>query len=235
MTSSSDITISSRISPWLGRLVYPLGSYALLPLYFGRIDISGQENIPRCGPTILAPTHRSRWDAIIVPHATGRLVSGRYLRFMVSADEMCGLQGWFIRRLGGFPVNPQSPGLESLRHTVELLCQGEMLTIFPEGNIFRQPTVSPLKRGVAVAALQAQAKLKQQTVKIVPISLHYSDEYPRWGSNARVDIGEPIDAIDYYHGSLKRDSKHLTADLELALKALHEVERQNNQALASVA
>lgn len=236
MTSSTDITISSRVSPWLGRIAYPLGSYAILPSYFGRLEVSGQDNLPRSGPTILAPTHRSRWDALIVPHAAGRLVSGRYLHFMVSANEMNGLQGWFISRLGGFPVDPQNPGTDSLRHTVELLCQGEMLTIFPEGNIYRQPQVNPLKRGVAVAALQAQAKLNDQSVNIVPISIHYSDDYPRWGTDVRVAIGKPIDAVNYQRGALKRNSRELTADLETALKDLHEVERWGDrQAWASAA
>ncbi len=235
MTSSSDITISSRVSPWLGRIAYPLGSYAILPAYFGRIEVSGQEHLPASGPTILAPTHRSRWDALIVPHAAGRLVSGRYLRFMVSANEMSGLQGWFISRLGGFPVDPQHPGMESLRHTVELLCQGEMLAIFPEGNIYRQPQVNPLKRGVAVTALRAQTKLNEQTVRIVPISIHYSDDYPHWGTDVRVEIGQSIAVADYHRGTLKRDSQQLTTDLEAALKDLHEVGCPNQHAWASVA
>ncbi len=236
MTAPNALSISSRVSPWLSRLVYPLGSYALLPLYFGHIEVSGQEWLPRSGPTILAPTHRSRWDALIVPHAAGRLVSGRFLHFMVSANEMTGLQGWFIRRLGGFPVDPQRPGLESLRHTVDLLCQGEMLTIFPEGNIYRQPTVNPLKRGVAVAALQAQAKLTAATVKIVPMSIHYSDPYPHWGTTVQVKIGKPLEVRPYQQGPLKKASQRLTGDLEAALKDLHEVDcLRDRPAVMSVA
>lgn len=94
--------ISSRVSPWLAPLAYFLGCRIVLPLHFGKITTSGQENLPTTGPVILAPTHRSRWDAVIVPAVTGRTVTGRDLTFMVSANEASGLQGWFVRRLGGF-------------------------------------------------------------------------------------------------------------------------------------
>jgi len=59
--------IISWVSPWLTPLVYTLANKIVLPFYFSKIDISGQENIPLTGAVIVAPTHRSRWDAIIVP------------------------------------------------------------------------------------------------------------------------------------------------------------------------
>ncbi|NET17264.1 MAG: 1-acyl-sn-glycerol-3-phosphate acyltransferase, partial [Okeania sp. SIO1H6] len=87
----------SSISPWLASLSYFLGHHIVMPLYFRKINIIGKENIPKDGPVILAPTHRSRWDGLIIPYTTGRLVTGRDLRFMVSMDEMKCLQGWLIR------------------------------------------------------------------------------------------------------------------------------------------
>jgi 1-acyl-sn-glycerol-3-phosphate acyltransferase len=83
MKNSNKQQITSHIAPWLINIVYPLGSSLVIPFYFGKIDISGQENIPPSGAVIVAPTHRSRWDALLVPYATGRLVSGRDLYFMV--------------------------------------------------------------------------------------------------------------------------------------------------------
>ncbi|NEO26804.1 MAG: 1-acyl-sn-glycerol-3-phosphate acyltransferase, partial [Kamptonema sp. SIO4C4] len=170
------------------------------------------------------PTHRSRWDALMMPYAAGKLVTGRTLRFMVSANEMTGLQGWFIRRLGGFPVDSKRPRLESLHHSIELLCQREALVIFPEGNIYRQPEVEPLKRGVAAIALQAQAKLPDEVVKIVPVSIHYSDKYPHWGTDVNIAIGEPLAVSQYNLDTPKTSSKKLTQNLENTLRRLHEVE-----------
>lgn len=212
----------SRISPWLSRLVYPLGRYLVLPLFFRHISINGQENLPHSGAVILAPTHRSRWDALIVPYATGRYVTGRDLRFMVSANEVKGLQGWFIRRLGGFSVDTKHPAIATLRHGVELLQQQEMLVIFPEGNIFRDCFVHPLKPGLARLALSAESSQPGLDVKIVPISIDYGQPIPRWGCNVNINIGSPLKVTAYNTGSLKQDAKQLTTDLETALKQLNE-------------
>lgn len=212
----------SRVSPWLASLSYFLGRHILMPFYFRRINIIGKENIPTDGPVILAPTHRSRWDALILPYATGRLVTGRDPRFMVTIDEVKGLQGWFIRRLGGFPVNPRNPAISSIRHGVELMLNREMLVIFPEGNIFRDHQVHSLKPGLARIALQAESHQRHLDVKIVPISLHYNPVIPRRGCNVTVNIGSPLSVKDYCYGSLKKQAQNLTLDLEAALKNIDE-------------
>ncbi len=210
--------VKSRISPWLIRLVYPLGSWIVLPLYFGRITIKGQEHIPETGPVIIAPTHRSRWDALIIPYAVGRMVSGRDVRFMVTSSEMEGIQGWFIRRLGGFPVDVKRPGPSSLEHSIEVLKQGEMLVIFPEGGIFRDTEVHPLKRGVARIALDVESQQPGCGMKILPIGIEYSQPFPNWGTDVTVNIGSPLDVATYDTTTMKRSSEKLTNDLESDLK-----------------
>jgi len=212
--------INSRISPWLSAIAYPLGSRVLLPAYFSKIDVYGQEHLPLSGPVILAPTHRARWDALLVPHVVGPRVTGRYLRFMVTADEMKGIQGWFIRRLGGFPVNPRQPGIASLRYGMELLRNQEMLVIFPEGGIFRDDQVHALKPGLARLAIHTELSAPDLGTKIVPIHLHYSETLPSWGAKARVDIGAPIAVADYVGRSSKEEAKRLTVDLQQRLVQL---------------
>lgn len=213
--------LNSRISPWLAKILYPLGSYIVLPLFFGKIRIRGQENIPLKEPVIVAPTHRSRWDAFIVPFALGRLVSGRDLRFMVSANEVKGFQGWVIRRMGGFPVDTDRPQLSSVRYSIELLKEQSMLVIFPEGGIFNDYQIHPLKRGVAVIALQAQADSSQE-VKILPVTIRYSQPYPSWGTKVTVDIGKPLNVKEYEEKSLRQGSQKLTAALQTSLKQIYE-------------
>lgn len=210
----------SRFAPWLISLAYPIGRHLLMPFYFSRIDVIGRENLPLSGPTILAPTHRSRWDALMVPYAAGYDIIGRHLRFMVSADEVVGLQGWFIRRLGGFPINTQRPAIASLRHGVELLKEGEPLVIFPEGNIFRDPHIQPLKPGLARLALQAEASQSRLGVKIVPIHIRYSNPMVPWRSRVKVRIGHPLNVSDYQIGSPKQNARCLTSDLTIALERL---------------
>ncbi len=213
--------VESATSSWLASLVYPLGRHLVIPFYFRNITVTGQENIPRNNPVILAPTHCSRWDALLVPYTTGRYVTGRDLHYMVSIDEIKGIQGWFVKHLGGFPVNPRQPSLGTFRHSIKLLCAGEMLVIFPEGDIFRERYVKPLKSGLARIALQAQAQIEED-IKIVPISIRYSQLYPSWGCDVTIGISEPIGVKDYYKNGGKKSGVKLTEDLETALKGIHE-------------
>jgi 1-acyl-sn-glycerol-3-phosphate acyltransferase len=213
-------SINSQVSPWLAPIAYGLGCWFLIPNYFN-LTIVGQENLPQQGAVILAPTHRSRWDALLVPYAAGRFVTGRDIRFMVSADEVKGIQGWFIRQLGGFPVNPRQPAIASLRHSLEILQNREMLVIFPEGGIFRGKELSPLKPGLARLALQAEASQPDLNVQVVPIHLDYSQEFPTWGCRVTIRIGEPLQVAEY-QGPVKQAAKRLTIDLTTELEQLRE-------------
>lgn len=244
-TATKVVQVTSTVSRWLPSILYPLARHFVIPFYFGQIQVTGQEHIPRSGPVILAPTHRARWDAIVVPHTTGRPTTDRDLRFMVSANEMQGLQGWFIRRMGGFPVDTDQPGIGSFRHGVELLEQGEMVVIFPEGGIFQDGRVHPLKRGLACIALNVESSNPGLGVKIVPISIRYSHQIPRWRCDVKVSIGTPLNVADYYTASTegcrgltaRQSSQKLTTDLEAALKHLdgsEAIAHSKIQALASL-
>lgn len=231
---------STSISPWLAPLIYPLGRHVLLPLYFRRIEVIGREHLPLSGPVLLAPTHRSRWDALMIPYAAGRDITGRDLRFLVSEDEMQGIQGWFIRRLGGFSVDTRRPTISSLRHGVELLQSRETLVIFPEGNIFRDRQIQPLKPGLARLAIQAEgvgvtpARTQPDLgVKIVPMAIHYSQPIPQWGCDVRIQIGAPLEVKHYTAEPTKQAAKRLTADLEGALRNLAGCEVTNPSATSS--
>ncbi|MBE9063135.1 1-acyl-sn-glycerol-3-phosphate acyltransferase [cf. Phormidesmis sp. LEGE 11477] len=209
--------VKSRLSPWLAPIMYAIGKWLVLPLYFSHIKIIGEENIPTEGPVVLAPTHQARWDSLLVGLLGQR--AGRYLRFMVTADECLGVQGWFIRRLGGFPVHVRKPSVQSLRHGVQLLQENEMLVIYPEGNIFRD-RINPLKPGLARIALRAEYSRHNLNVKIVPIVLKYSDICPKWRSSVTIHIGKPLSAANYRKGGSKEQSKRLTNDLQNCLQTL---------------
>ena len=210
----------SQFSPWLMSLVYPLGRYGLLPSYFKSIEVTGQEHLPKSGPVILAPTHRSRWDALMVPYAAGRYVTGRDLRFMVSANEVVGLQGWLMRHTGGFPVDTDRPAISSLRHGMEILQQGEILVLFPEGNLFYGREIQRLKPGLARLALQTEASQPGLGLKVIPMALHYEPLMPRWRCKVSVRIGAPLQVSDYEVDSVKSSAQVLTADLDMALRKL---------------
>jgi 1-acyl-sn-glycerol-3-phosphate acyltransferase len=217
---------TSRVSSWLAPVAYLLGRHFLLPFFFGRITIMGQENVPQTGPIILAPTHRARWDALLVPYAAIACQTKKDLRFMVTSSECRGLQGWFVRRLGGFPVNPKHPSITTLRHGVDLLQQKKTLVIFPEGGIYRDGEVHPLKSGIARLALNAESSQADLGVKIIPISINYSQPYPNWGTDVTINIGTAIKVADYSHGCVKQQAKYLTNDLAKALQKLNHQESE---------
>lgn len=215
----------SHCSPWLTPIAYWLGQHLVLPSYFGPITITGQDQIPRRGPVILAPTHRARWDSIVLPLAAGRPATGRDLRFMVTDDEVKGLQGWFIRRLGGFAVNVRRPTIASLRHGIDLLLGKEILVIYPEGGIRREDQVHALKPGLARLAIQAESAQPGLNVQILPVDIHYGEAYPQWRCPVQVHIGHPLAVKDYLQGdispeALKIGAQNITADLKSRLVSM---------------
>lgn len=216
----------SQLSPWLAPLAYKIGKSLLLPNFFKTIRIIGQEHIPTSGPVVFAPTHRSRWDALLVG-LVGHQASGRYLRFMVTADECLGLQGWAIKRLGGFPVDVRRPAIATLRHGLQLLQNHQTLVIFPEGDIFREKPVQRLKPGLARLALRAEQSTPNLGVKILPIYLDYESPHPSFGSSVEVRIGQPLSVSNYLSaGSAKQQAMRLTADLKYALDSMAKIEKQ---------
>jgi 1-acyl-sn-glycerol-3-phosphate acyltransferase len=216
-TALSTIQPQSQFVPWLKNIVYPLANYLLLPTYFSSIEISGRENLPTSGAVILAPTHRSRWDSQIIPYAVGPYVTGRNVHFMVSANEVKGLQGWFIRRLGGFEIDTDKPALSTIRYTIDLLHRGEMLAIFPEGNLFYDDTVHPIKQGLARMAMQAISSAPDLELSIVPIGTKYIQPVPRFGDRVKIDIGKPIDVRNYGNLSTKVGTQKITQILTASL------------------
>lgn len=210
----------SRVSPWLMGILYPFGRW-FLRQYFGEITISGNTDLPLTDPIIFAPTHRSRWDAILLALAVGRGVTGRDLRFMVTDAEVQGIQGWFIRRLGGFPVNIRRADFGSLSYSVGLLQQGEMLVVFPEGGIFRDSQVYPLKRGIGRIALQAMQEDNALAIKVFPVAIHYGEPYPKRGTKINLVVGSGINVAEFNQNQPKQDSRALTQALQSELTTLY--------------
>jgi 1-acyl-sn-glycerol-3-phosphate acyltransferase len=202
-------------------LLYPLGRSMVLPSYLGQITVRGQTNFPAQGPLVVAPTHRSRWDGLVVGYALGRPVTHRDLRFMVSANEMRGLQGWVIRQFGGFPVDTTRASISALRHGIELLRAGKVLVIFPEGDIMRDRSVQTLKPGLARLAIQAQNSLATaMTIRVLPVAIEYGQSHPQWRCGVQVNIGVPLEVTDYLNVFNQQGASMLTTDLKHALNQL---------------
>ncbi len=202
----------SHDSWWLIVLLWPIWRLFLL-VYF-RLEIVGRERIPKSGPIIVAPTHRSRWDAVLLTRITRRR-----MRFLASRDEFIGVQGWLMRHLGAFAVNTRRPSPTSLKHCREILLAGRPLVIFPEGTLFYCPPnqAHPIKPGTAWLALHVQDEMPAATLTIVPIRMIYSERYPKFRARARIVIQEPIRLDAYRDLPRKQAIAQLTAGLQRSL------------------
>jgi 1-acyl-sn-glycerol-3-phosphate acyltransferase len=187
--------------------------------YFGELLVLHPEQLPRQGPVLLAPTHRARWDALMLPWAAGRRVTGRDCRFMVTADEMKGLQGWFLHRLGCFPVNQGRPTLASLRFSVELLACGQQLVVFPEGRIRREDGPIRLHQGLARLALMAASQ--GVDVPVVPVGIAYGHADPRPGDGAALCFGPSLRV----RGQGREAALAFSAELAVAMQSAEQAAR----------
>ena len=192
--------------------------------YFRERIVLGQDNLPKQGPVLLAPTHRSRWDALMLPMAAGRRVTGRDCRFMVTLDEMKGLQGWFLHRLGCFPVDQVKPSLTSLRYAIDLMADGQQVVVFPEGKINRSEEPIELYQGLARLAQLAQNQ--NIDVQIVPVGLGYSEVIPKACGRASICFAEPMKILGTGREAVKSFNAEVSKQMHAAEQdALHAVGR----------
>jgi 1-acyl-sn-glycerol-3-phosphate acyltransferase len=183
-------------------------------LYFRDIIILGQENLPTQGPCILAPKHFSRWDPLILSQ-----LSAEPLRYMTNANQFGGLQGWFIQRLGAFPVDLSQPRIANLRQAIDLLHDRQKLVIFPEGGIVRDQPLRDLKPGLARLALQAEGRTPEKlTIPIIPIGLGYFPTVSL-GAIVTIHINQAIYSQPHQQATAKQTAQSLTKALQDSILA----------------
>ncbi len=177
-------------------------------------------SIPINSSIILAPTHRSRWDGLILTMAMGRRVTNKDCKFMVTKSEMKGIQGWFLKRLGCFSINQLSPSLSTLRYAIDLIEKREQLVVFPEGKINKYSRKLLLKEGLY--RLARLAIKKTETITIIPIGIAYSKVSPKFRSDFCLSFGQPIVINDYLNLNILEFNKFLYEKMikeeEVALK-----------------
>jgi acyl-[acyl-carrier-protein]-phospholipid O-acyltransferase / long-chain-fatty-acid--[acyl-carrier-protein] ligase len=116
-----------------------------------RVRTSGVENIPATGGAILIANHLSYVDVVVL-----QLACPRPLRFI-------GYKGlgrhwffdWVFRMSGVIPITSKS-STEGVRLAVKALKAGELVCIFPEGQISRTGQLMEIKKGFEVMARLAQ-------------------------------------------------------------------------------
>ena len=196
----------------------------VLKVFFRKIKIQNAFSLPKNSSIILAPTHRSRWDGLVLTKAIGRRVTSKDCRFMVTKSEMKGIQGWFLKRLGCFSINQISPSLSVLRYAVRLIVNKDQLVVFPEGKINKNSKKIILKEGLYRLALLAAKKTN--SIFIIPIGIAYSQVSPKIRGEVSLCFGEPLIVNKNYNLSIKDFNKILNKRMSQAEKiALKKVGR----------
>jgi len=215
-----------RIQSYLAVIAMWLTQDIVLKFFFRKKIIVGKEFLNLVdGPLIIAPTHRSRWDGLILTFAIGRRVTNRDCRFMVTTPEMKGIQGWFLKRLGCFSINQESPSLFSLRYAVELIYSKNQLVIFPEGKITKNGNKLKLKQGLF--RLAKLARKKGAPIKILPVGIAYDNVKPKFRGRFAVFIEKPLYLDDFSKISVEDFNIHLKSCIQKAEeKALKQVGRK---------
>ena len=145
------------------------------------VRFEGRENIPRTGGGLVVCNHRFLKDPVVLAHAFSR----RQLHFMSKAEWFQNKPlGLLLGSLGAFPINRGEGDFDAIGHAVELVRQGHLVGIFPEGT--RNRTGGPMKpkSGTAFIARQTGAD-------IVPCALLFG-ERRGFRSKITVKIGPVI-------------------------------------------
>ena len=217
----NSLNIWHKINPVLGFIAMFVTQDVVLRFFFRKKKIlKNGFSIPINSSIILAPTHRSRWDGLILTMAIGRRVTKKDCRFMVTKSEMRGIQGWFLKRLGCFSINQLSPSLSALRYAIDLIEQGEHLVVFPEGKINKYGKKLVLKEGLY--RLARLATKKTESIIIIPIGIAYSEVSPKFRSKFCLSFGQPIVMKDCLNFNIRDFNKFLnekmTKEEKIALK-----------------
>ncbi len=188
INGSSVDAVEERPSPFERRLWATLRPILLVivRVYF-RATWEGLANIPKTGPVIIAPVHRSNIDTLLVPFLTGRRVR---LLGKVSMWKFRPV-GVLFTRLGAIKVQRGTADRESMTLCLDALRGGEPLVVYPEGTRKEGPVVEELFDGVAWLAARAQ-------VMVIPVgiggsadAMGRSHKFPR-PKKVHLIVGRPI-------------------------------------------
>jgi len=135
-----------------------------------RLRLKGEQHIPTEGAAIIVCNHVSFIDAIVLMAA-----SPRPLRFIMDHRIFAvPVLGWLFKLVKAIPIAPQSEDPAAYAAAFDaadqVLAEGDLLCIFPEGGITRDGTLQPFKGGVMKI-------LARRPVPVVPVALHNL-----WGS-----------------------------------------------------
>ena len=116
-----------------------------------RVTTTGRDSLP-AGGFLLLPNHITWVDAIVL-----QLASPRPIRFIIEETYYRKkLLHPFLRLIGCIPIT-QRRAKDAMRDAAERIRAGEIVCLFPEGQLSRSGTLLRLRRGYELIARRAEA------------------------------------------------------------------------------
>jgi len=178
----------------------------LFCLVWHRLQFVDRHNVPSTGPVILAANHTSALDPLIVQAGSLRMV-----RWVMLTQYRLGLLAPLWRVIDPITLDRNGGDISKLRKVVEVLKQGEIVGLFPEGGLQRtQRELGPMEPGIGMIA-------KRSDATIVPVWIHGTPLHNSMlrhllqPSRSVVVFGKP------YRPGEKDDAKQITEDLRARL------------------
>ena len=177
-----------------------------------RLRARGTEHLPE-GGFVLAANHTSNFDPwpLALP-----LFPRRQVRFMAKSELFNPILKPMLLGGGAFPVRRGEADIEAVRRAVELVRDGEIVVMFPEGTRrqkgLRKKHEARAHTGAARIALTAGAPL-------VPAAIKGTDRLTRLGP-LRVAYGPPISLDDLRGQEIGPASREATERLMAEIRGL---------------
>ena len=160
----------------------------LILFYFFKIifryKVIGEHNIPKNGGVIIASNHISLWDPPVVGAGLNRPIN-----FMAKEELFSNsIIKWVITTMKAFPVKRGAADRNAIRHAINLLKNGEILGLFPEGTRSKNGELGKPEPGIAMIALKAG-------VPIVPAAIIGTNKVGKGGCflpQFIIKFGKPI-------------------------------------------
>jgi 1-acyl-sn-glycerol-3-phosphate acyltransferase len=181
---------------------------------FNRLRVSGFENIPASGPAVIIANHMSLWDPVLMFCLIKRRV------YFMAKEELFSIPfiGYVLRRCFAFPVKRTAIDRSALKKASQVLNEGHVLVIFPEGHRSKNGDLQPFKEGAALFAHRADAPvipvLFENTFKIFPKAI--------WKTTKAI-CGAPLDLSEFQ--GKKTDSallSEMTDRFTASIRQMHE-------------
>jgi 1-acyl-sn-glycerol-3-phosphate acyltransferase len=154
------------------------GVFGVLFAAMGGIRATGRENLPSTGGALLVSNHLSHLDVFVLG-----IPLERPLNYVARSTLFFPPLGFFIRSVGGFPIQREGMGAQGLKETLKRIRRGGIVVLFPEGTRSRDGELAALKAGIAVLAARSR-------VPVVPAGI--AGTYEAWPRNRRLPRPHPL-------------------------------------------